>query len=419
MINKSPRGTVDIFGEEMKLLRYVEDVIHNLAKNYSIEEVRTPIFEYTELFVRSVGESSDIVNKEIYTFLDKKNRSLSLRPEGTAGVARFFIENKMYAGTLPKKFYYLGPFFRYEKPQAGRQRQFHQLGVEYYGTGSVYADVEVISLANDLIKKLGIKNVTLEINTLGGIECRESFGKRLKSFLGETLDSLCDDCKERFLKNPMRVFDCKNKDCQEKLSEAPTITDFVGKRCEEDFKKLQEILKELEIDFVVNKKLVRGLDYYTKTVFEFTCDDIGAKSTICGGGRYNSLLEEIGNIHAPAIGFGIGIERLLLSLKNNNNIDIKKGKSVFIGSIGDSAKMEAIKLSSILRDNNIICENDIIERNVKSQMKYANKESFDYAIIIGDSEVQSRVFNLKNMLTGEQVEFNFNEHSKIIESILG
>lgn len=419
MLYKAPRGTVDIFGEEMKIWQYVENIIRSTTKKYNIEEIRTPIFENTELFVRGVGESSDIVNKEIYTFQDKKGRSLSLRPEGTAGVARAFIENKMYADTLPKKLFYLAPFFRYEKPQAGRQRQFHQLGVEYFGSPSVYADAEVITLASDLISKFGIKNVQLEINSLGDIECRKNFNTKLKSFLEETLDGLCDECKQRFLKNPMRVFDCKNENCQKELSNAPIITDNLGQECSAEFEKLQEILRGLGIDFIVNKQLVRGLDYYTKTVFEFTCQDIGAKSTICGGGRYNNLIEEIGDVSVPAVGFGIGIERLILTIKSNKDtLNLNKEKSVYIGSMSDIAKIEAIKLSTLLRSNNIIVETDLTEKNVKNQMKYANKKAVDYAIIIGDSEVEIRKFNLKNMQSGEQTNFDFDDIENLIKTII-
>ncbi len=418
MLNKAPRGTVDIYGEEMSIWNEVEKVIKEVTKNYNISEIRTPIFEYTELFIRGVGESSDIVNKEIYTFNDKKGRSLSLRPEGTAGVARAFIENKMYADTLPKKMYYLAPFFRYEKPQAGRQRQFHQLGVEYYGSDSVYSDVEVILLASELISKLGIKNVTLELNSLGDVECRKNFNQKLKNFLSETIDDLCDECKVRFQKNPMRVFDCKNDKCQEKLSDAPIITENLGENCKKEFEQLQELLKELGVPYVINKNLVRGLDYYTKTVFEFTCKDIGAKSTICGGGRYNNLIKEMSNIEVPAVGFGIGMERLILTIKSNkDSININKDTLVYIGSIGAKGKLKAMQLTNDLRNNNIKCEFDIADKNVKAQMKFANKINSDYSIIVGDNEVETGKFELKDMETGEKTEFKFEEIEKIIQNL--
>ncbi len=419
MLNKAPRGTVDIFGEEMSIWHDVEQIIRDISKNHNIEEIRTPIFEYTELFVRGVGESSDIVNKEIYTFLDKKGRSLSLKPEGTACIVRSFIENKMYADTLPKKFFYLSPFFRYEKPQAGRQRQFHQLGVEYFGTDSVYADAEVISVANDLISKFGLKNVRLEINSLGDTECRKNFNESLKRFLAENIDSLCQDCKERYLKNPMRVFDCKNSNCQSILVDAPIITDSLGEQCKSEFEKLKAILTKIGVEYAVNKKLVRGLDYYTKTVFEFICDDIGANSSICGGGRYNNLVEEMSGISVPAVGFGMGMERLILTIKaNKDKMLLNKNKTVYIGSMSDDAKIEAIKLASVLRNKNIICENDIVEKNVKQQMKYANKKGIDYVIIIGDSEIETKCIKLKNMETGQQIELNIDDYDEIVQNIL-
>ncbi len=419
MLNKAPRGTVDIFGEEMSIWHNIENTIRSITKKYNIEEIRTPIFEYTDLFIRGVGESSDIVNKEIYTFLDKKGRSLSLKPEGTACVVRSFIENKMYADSLPKKLYYISPFFRYEKPQAGRQRQFHQLGVEYFGTGSVYADAEIISMATDLISKLGLKNVRLEINSLGDVECRKEFNENLKQFLAENIETLCDDCKARYLKNPMRVFDCKNNNCQTILSNAPIITDSLGEQCKAEFEKLQNILNDLNIEYIINKKLVRGLDYYTKTVFEFICEDIGANSSICGGGRYNHLVEEMSGISVPAVGFGMGMERLILTVKaNSDNINFNKEKTIFIGSMSEASKIEAIKLANELRNNNIICESDIVEKNVKQQMKYANKKDMDYVIIIGDNEIETKCVKLKNMETGEQLELKMDDYDKIIKSIL-
>ena len=405
MNSKAPRGTKDLFGKEILYWHRVEKVIREVCNSYSVKEIRTPIFEHTELFIKSTGESSDVVKKEMYTFEDKGGRSLTLKPEGTPGTVRAFIENSMGSEAKPTKLYYMSPFFRYEKPQAGRFRQFHQFGIELFGSYSPLMDAEVIAVANSVINTLGIKNVTLTINSLGCVDCRKKYNDTLKSFISENINSLCAMCNDRFETNPLRVLDCKNDNCQSVLETAPHILDCLSEDCQEDFLFLQKILTKMNIPFVVNPKLVRGLDYYTKTVFEFVCDDLGAQSTICGGGRYDTLIKDNGGEATGACGFGMGIERLIIVMENQKLFgEIKPTVDIYIGSMGEAGTLECISIVQELRSRGYVAEGDTVGRSVKAQLKYADKINAKFSLIIGDNELETKKVIIKNMETGEKSE---------------
>ncbi len=398
------KGTKDIFGEEMRKWLDVEEIIRGLCEEFGFNQIRTPMFEYTDLFARGVGETTDIVNKEMYSFVDKGENRITLKPESTAAVVRAFLEHSMYADTQPTKLYYISPTFRYERPQAGRQRQFHQFGVELFGTDSATADAEVIAIGYTLLKRLGIKKVELHINSLGGPECRKKYNETLKAFLQSKKEHLCPLCQERMDKNPLRVLDCKNPVCQEHLQEAPTVLSTLGEDCKAHFNQLQELLKAMDIPFIVDPSIVRGLDYYTKTVFEFISNDIGAQGTVCGGGRYDRLVDEIGGKHVPAVGFGAGMERLIIVRDAEKNALLPPAtRDIFIGYRGEAAMMEAFKLVHELRQAGINAESDHLQRSIKAQMKYANKINARYSMIIGESELEERSVKLKEMESGDEV----------------
>ncbi len=401
LITQLPRGTKDIFGDEVRLWQSVEDLIKQTCRDFNYTEIRTPVFEHTELFVRGVGDTTDIVQKEMYTFQDKGERSITLRPEGTAGAARAYIEHSLYANTQPTKLYYIAPTFRYEKPEAGRNRQFHQFGIEAYGSYSPACDAEVISLAYELIQRLGIKNVTLHINSLGGRECRKKYNEVLKGYLQENLNQLCDTCKDRFSKNPLRILDCKNEQCKDIVKNAPSVLESLDKECREHFESLMQILSGLHIPFFIDTKIVRGLDYYTRTVFEFICGDIGSQSTVCGGGRYDAMIEECGGPKTGAVGFGMGLERLLMVLESQGLATKKPAAAdIFIGYVGKAGFYQAQALTFQLRQAGFVAETDTLERSVKAQLKYADKINAAFSCIIGDDEIAQKKLNLKNMATG-------------------
>ncbi len=417
-IRKAARGTVDIYGEDIYLWQFIEKTIREVCGNFCVEEIRTPIFEHTEVFKRDEKDTSDMVNKEMYTFTDKGDRSLTLRPELTAPVVRAFVEHKFSGLGLPQKYFYIGPCFRYERPQAGRQRQFHQFGVEYFGNPSVIADAEVIALADIIIKKLGIKNYALKINSIGDSECRVKYNETLKIFLDERKDELCEDCQGRVEKNPLRTLDCKNQKCQSILANAPRTIDVLGEACLGEFESLKTKLTNLGIDFEVDTNLVRGLDYYTKTVFEFVSTDLGAQSAISGGGRYNKLVEQLGGPETPAVGFGLGMERLVLILKAIGVEAPVPTMDVYIGSIGEKGMLEAEKLAYELRSNGLICEINQMGKSVNAQMKFADKQKAKFVVIIGDNEAESGVCNLKNMAKSEQTELKFGEILEFVKKAL-
>lgn len=407
---KAPRGTNDILGTYMVAWSRLEEIVRDLCNDFGFDEIRTPVFEHTEVFQRGVGETTDIVQKEMYTFEDKGNRSITLKPEGTAGVVRAYLENKLYAEAQPTKLFYITPAFRYERPQAGRLRQFHQFGIEVFGSDEPVADAEVIALGSNMLERLNITNVELNINSLGGPECRKKYNDVLKEFLNENINSLCETCKERFEKNPLRILDCKNEECNVVMKDAPKILDVLGDECKEHFNNVLELLDAMNIDYKVNPWIVRGLDYYTKTVFEFISNEIGSQGTVCGGGRYNKLIEEFGGTPTPAVGFGAGIERLLMTIEAANGpFDFEKAVDIYVGSMGYEATKKATYLVNELRKNGISAENDLLNRSIKAQMKYANKIGSKYSLIIGDNELEEGKVSIKEMSTGEQVDVLINE----------
>ena len=411
MLSKAPRGTRDILPKEVYKWQYVEKKFREICALYGYEEMRTPIFEHTEVFTRSVGDTTDIVQKEMYTFTDKGDRQISLKPEGTAGTIRAFIESKLYADTQPTKLFYITPCFRYERPQAGRQRQFHQFGIEALGSDQPSIDAEVISLAVQFFNELGLKDLSVNINSVGCPHCREEYNKKLKEYLDANSDVLCDTCLERKEKNPMRVIDCKNPTCKENLHDIPFMIDYLCDDCKDHFNKLQEYLREMDIKFVVDKTIVRGLDYYRKTAFEIISNDIGSQSTVCGGGRYDGLVEQLGGPKGiSGIGFGLGAERLLLTLENNNiEIENPKSTDIYIATIGDAAKTKSFGLIKSLRDNHISTDIDHLGKSLKAQFKYSDKINAKYTIVIGDDELAGDSATLKNMGTSEQTTVKISE----------
>ncbi|WP_317856195.1 histidine--tRNA ligase [Chakrabartyella piscis] len=405
------KGTKDIMGAEVKLWQDIEKRMRTICETFGIGEIRTPAFEFTELFVRGVGETTDIVQKEMYTFTDDGNRSLTLRPEGTAGVARAYIEHGMHNQAQPTKLYYISPTFRCENTQAGRQRQFHQFGVEILGSYSAAQDAESISVATALLDEMGIEGVELRINSLGCPDCRAEYNRTLKEFIGANLDKLCPTCKERFEKNPLRVLDCKETGCQAIIANAPSVLDCLDEECTAHFQKVQDILTEMEIPFTVDPKIVRGLDYYTRTVFEFVANGL----TVCGGGRYDKLIEECGGKPTGAVGFGLGIERLVMILERQNGAIVNEPKrDIYIGSMGQAGHIKAQGMTLALRKQGILADCDTVERGVKAQMKYANKIGARYSAIIGDGELESGIISLKEMESGEKEDVSLTDFVAIV-----
>ncbi len=419
MLTHSPKGTKDIFGDEMPLWHSVENKIRALCQSFGIEEIRTPMFEHTELFLRSVGDTTDIVQKEMYTFDDKAGRSITLKPESTAGVARAYIEHGMFNNPQPTKLYYISPTFRYENTQAGRQRQFHQFGIEMFGSYSPALDAEVISAAAHIMESLNVKDIELRINSLGGPECRAKYNKALKEFIGSNIDGLCKECKSRYEKNPLRVLDCKEEGCKKIIAGAPSILDCLGPECKEHFETLKSILDSMGIKYVVDPQIVRGLDYYTRTVFEFVTTSIGAQSTVCGGGRYDNLIEECGGPKTGAVGFGLGMERLMLTLQaQNGQNEFKPYRDIFIGSMGKEGFIKSQTLVYKLRKAGIKAEADTVGRSVKAQMKYANKIGAAYSMILGDDEISKGTAQLKNMENSEVQEVEIENIVDVMNKIL-
>lgn len=404
MIN-IPKGTKDVLPEESYKWHYVEKTVREVARTFCVNEIRTPSFEHTELFLRGVGDTTDIVNKEMYTFEDKGGRSITLKPEGTAGVARAFIENSLYGSAQPTKMYYITPVFRYEKPQAGRLREHHQFGIEYYGAYSPSADVEVMMLAKAVFDKFGVGNLVLNINSIGCPECRKQYNAALKSYLGSRLNDMCPTCRERFEKNPLRILDCKEEGCRAITKEAPSVIDYLCDDCRTHHESVCRQLDELGVNYVVNPHIVRGLDYYTRTVFEFISSNIGAQGTVCAGGRYNNLVEQVGGKPCPAVGFGMGIERLLLVLESLGlNVGDKYVPDVYFAPVCDKAREITPAIAFALRSKGLAVDCDIMDRGFKPQLKYANKTGAKYLVIIGEDEIAKQTASVKDMQSGEQVE---------------
>ena len=400
---KKPRGTEDILPNDSKIWRLIENTAHEICAKYGYKEIRTPVFEDTSLFSRGVGDTTDVVKKEMYTFNDKGGRSITLRPEGTASLVRSYIENSLYANPQPTKLYYLISCYRYEKPQSGRLREFHQFGLECFGSDSSATDAEIITLAFDFFKTLGVKDLSLNLNSIGCEKCKPKYNEELKKYFSSHIDKLCDTCKDRLEKNPMRIIDCKSPVCQEVCADAPRMIDYLCEDCDSHFNQLTSYLDKLNIKYTIDPNIVRGLDYYTRTVFEISSDALGAQSTVCGGGRYNGLVEELGGKPTPGIGFAMGIERLILILKSQGiELGESLGPNIFVASIGDNASLTAQKLVYDLRNKGLWAERDLCDRSVKAQMKYANKLGACYSIVIGDDEVLNNKASLKNMGTGEE-----------------
>ena len=398
------KGTMDIFPDEAALFRYVEGVMREEAAKYGYGEIRTPTFESTELFVRGVGDTTDVVQKEMYTFADD-DKSISLRPEGTASVARAIIENGKCTDTMPLKFYYIISCFRHEKPQAGRTREFFQFGTEAFGSTSPASDATAIALAASVLKRLGLKRVKLNINSIGCKECRPAFRESLVSYFRSHEGCLCENCKSRLEKNPLRLLDCKVEKCHALAEGAPKTIDHLCEGCRHDLDMLLKSLDAMGIEYVINPSIVRGLDYYTGAVFEFISEGIGAQSTVCGGGRYDGLVEGLGGPALPGIGFGMGITRVLLAMREEGVADIEKELPLlYVAALGELAQVKALAICERLRREGKFCECDTVGRSLKAQMKYANKIGAKYTLIIGDSEIETGRAMLRDMSTGEQRE---------------
>lgn len=403
MLTSGPRGTKDILPDSSGYWQYVEKTIREVCRNFAYQEIRTPVFEHTELFLRGIGDTTDIVEKEMYTFTDRAKRSITLRPENTAAVVRSYLENKLYSGPQPTKLYYIGPMFRYDRPQAGRYRQFHQFGVEAIGAQGPGIDAEVISLAVELLKKLGLNDLNLLINSVGCPQCRPVYRTKLQDFFRNNVANLCSDCQSRYDRNPMRILDCKNETCAEYSKGAPHMLDCLCEECSDHFLGLQKLLTAAGINFAINPRLVRGLDYYTKTAFEIQYSPLGAQSAVCGGGRYDGLIAECGGQPTPGIGFAIGIERVLLALEKQELLpQINSTIDVFVAPLGVETQAAAFQLLSKLRHAGIAADMDFMNRSLKAQMKYANKYPAKFVALIGEDELVQQKIMLKNMKTGSQ-----------------
>ena len=404
------KGTMDILPEETPLWRHIEGIMREEAERYGYGEIRTPTFENTELFVRGVGDTTDVVQKEMYTFADRdENRSISLRPEGTASVARAIIENGKCSDPMPLKYYYIISCFRHEKPQAGRSREFFQFGTEMFGSESPAADATAIALASSVLHRLGLTNVTLHLNSIGCKNCRPNYRNALVDHFGCQKDKLCDTCKSRLDKNPLRLLDCKNPSCAEIAKSAPRTVDHLCEDCASKFDMLTKALDAMNIKYVIDPAIVRGLDYYTGAVFEFIAEGIGAQSTVCGGGRYDGLVESLGGPKLSGIGFGMGITRLILAMRELGIADVEiPTPDLYIAALGDRATVEALAITERLRREGRYVECDIVGRSLKAQMKYANKIGAKYTLIIGDSEIDAGKAQMRNMSDGSQTEVEIN-----------
>lgn len=405
VITKKIKGTEDVLPKDSYRWQFVENVMRKESAAYGFKEIRTPVFEHTELFARGVGQTTDVVQKEMYTFDTKGGESVTLRPEGTAGAARAVLEHGLVNDSLPIKASYFVSCYRYEKPQAGRLREFHQFGLECYGTQSPVADAELICAAQSIFDRLGIKQLRLEINSIGCPTCRAEYHKALKEYFYGYKDELCETCNSRLEKNPMRILDCKSPVCSKIAQGAPKITDYLCDECKEHFASVQKYLDAAGVEYTVNPTIVRGLDYYTKTVFEFVTDFIGAQGTVCGGGRYDGLIEELGGKHLPSLGFAMGIERLLM-LMDKQGIEIPKPSTcdLYVAVMGESASLKSFEIIKAVRSCGLIAETDVVGRGLRAQMKYADKIGAKFSMVLGDNEIEQGKAVIKNMSSGEQTE---------------
>ena len=399
-----PRGTQDVSPYESYKWLLLENKLREVVDQYGFKEIRTPTFEHTELFLRGIGDTTDVVNKEMYTFEDKGKRSITLRPEGTASTVRSVLEKGILNEGLPLKAYYILSCFRYEKPQAGRLREFHQLGIELFGAQDYTADAEVIATGARILKELGLTAVKLNINSIGCPNCRPKYHEKLKEYFAQHIDGMCQDCKTRFEKNPLRLLDCKEEKCSAIAKNAPVVIEHLCDECHDHFEGLKKTLDAMGVEYTINTKIVRGLDYYTKTVFEFVYDGIGSQGTVCGGGRYDGLFEELGGNHVPAVGFGMGLERLLLTLEAEGiSLGDDTVPEIFFANIGEDAKVYAFALAEKARGEGLRAQSDLMGRSLKAQMKYADKIKAKYTVVLGDDEVANKTAVAKNMLTKEQI----------------
>lgn len=404
MLTTAPRGTKDILPQDSGYWQYVEGVIRDICRLYAYQEIRTPIFEHTELFLRGIGETTDIVEKEMYSFTDRGKRNITLRPENTAAVVRSYLENKLYATMPLAKLFYVGPMFRYDRPQAGRYRQFHQFGIEAIGTQNPGVDAEIIMLAVQFLQRLGLQELVLHINSVGCPDCRPVYRTKLQDFLRDKLPELCPDCQSRFERNPMRILDCKNETCTRLSQGAPQMADCLCESCDSHFEQLKQLLTAAGIHYQLNPRLVRGLDYYTKTAFEIQYAPLGAQSAVCGGGRYDGLIGECGGQPTPAIGFAVGLERVLLALEKQNLLPpVPADIDVFIAAMGEDAQTMAFRLLCDLRKQGLRADMDYLGKSLKAQMKQANRYPAKFVAIIGEEEVAQEKVMVKNMQTGEQL----------------
>jgi len=416
---QAPKGVEDILAPKALYYNYIERKAGDFFSSYGYVPIRTPTFERTELFLRSVGQETD-VGKQMYTFKDKAGRSISLRPEGTAGIVRAYIEHKIYGKRKEWRVYYSGPMFRYEKPQAGRLREFYQIGVECFGEKSFWIDIEIVEMAYRFLKKIGAENIEIQINSIGCKNCKGIYVDKLKSFLKDYTKDLCSTCKRRLLYNPLRVLDCKNINCRAILEKAPKIENFLCSSCKEHFENVKKGLDQLNISYKVNPYLVRGLDYYTRTIFEIVSPSLGAQNTVCAGGRYDDLIEELGGPSTPAIGFAIGVERLFLTLeKSGVKIQLFPLTSIFIATIGQNSVEKGMQFANIIRSQGIRVKVNFTDKSLSSQLKQAHKEGFPWVLIVGEEEIQKGKYILKHMESGKQIFINaqdFQTFNKILKT---
>ncbi|MBO6237046.1 MAG: histidine--tRNA ligase [Schwartzia sp.] len=417
MLTQAPRGTKDILPDGVERWRYVEEKIRELCGRFGYREIRTPLFEHTELFQRGIGDTTDVVEKEMYTFTDRGGRSITLRPENTASAVRAYLEHKLYAEDALTKLFYIGSMFRFDRPQKGRFREFHQFGVEALGEASPMVDAEIILLAVRFLQSLGLKELSLSINSVGDPACRPVYREKLKEFFREKLDGLCDDCRSRYDRNPMRLLDCKSEHCQALSVGAPEITDCLCDECAEHFEKVKSYLTAAGVLFTCDPRLVRGLDYYTKTAFEIKYEPLGAQSAVAGGGRYDGLVEEIGGNPTPAVGFAVGLERVMLAMEMQDLFpETEEGTDAFVVAMGDDAKVPAFRLLAELRDAGLSARMDYAGRSMKSQMKQADKVNARYALILGEDELAKGVVTLRDMESSAQEQV---AREEIVNKLLG
>ncbi len=419
LIAQKPKGTLDLLPSSIHKWHTVEQIVKDCAQQFGFKEIRTPMFEDTSLYVRSAGDTSDVVTKEMYTVSSAGDATFTLRPEGTAGVVRAMLENGVMNEGFPQKVYYVIPCFRHDKPQAGRYRQFHQFGVEMFGSASPFADADIIMLAKSVLDGCGLENIELNLNSIGCAECRKEYHKALKEYFIARKDELCPTCLERLEKNPMRLLDCKSPICSAIAKDAPVILDYLCDDCRAHFEMLKSILDSYNVSYKVNPKIVRGLDYYTRTVFEFISNDLGAQGTVCGGGRYDGLVKELGGQPTPALGFGMGLERLIMTMENTGKDFLDpKTPDIYFAPMGQKAQMRSAQLCMEIRDEGYSAEFDVIGRGLKPQMRYADKIGAKFVCVLGDNELETSSAKIKNMRTGKETPTSLEDFKNTFSTLI-